>query len=76
MSPRRPRRATPPAKTVSAPLSFPAWKAAAVAKMGGRTGTMPERGWKRLFIAGTDFEEAARQAQMYRDLMSAARRSR
>ena len=34
--------------------------------MGGRAGTMPEREWKRLFVTGTDVEEAARQAQLYR----------
>jgi hypothetical protein len=69
----RPKRRT---LKPTAPVTYAAWKAAAVAQLGGKPGTLPEREWKRMFIAGTDVDKAARHAQLYRESLSAATRSR
>jgi hypothetical protein len=76
-----PRRALRPKARVrppvpSAPTTYPVWKAAAVELMGGKPGTLPQREWRWMFILGVDPAEAAKQAQLYREGMSAARASK
>jgi hypothetical protein len=57
----------------SAPPSYAAWNARAVALM---RRPMPEREWKRMFIAGLTPEDAARQAETYWHNATVADRTR
>ena len=48
------------------------WKARVVTLLGGRSGTMPQREWRRLFITGSSPQDAAKIAETYRRNTQAA----
>jgi hypothetical protein len=53
------RKLTSHASAQQATLVYAEWKAKALTLLGSRAGTMPERKWKRAFVAGMSPDEAA-----------------